>query len=280
VHFARDIDPESALGVLDKPQLQTRRVRPFGLHYLGFHLGSDLFKQPDVRRAFREAIDFQEIQSETGLEPAKGPIPAGVEAYDSSLPTPGRGDTGKALKHTCGATIGNIEIPLLFNVNSYYGKELAERIEHDVTPSGLKIKRDPKGTSSDLLKEIEQRRKKPDPYVFIYNWYSILPAAELFLRPLFEGKRFANEERMPDNLTGYAEAPFDDLLAAARKPGISLQDRIKHYQEAQKKVVDDVPAIFLGHSRVRYSVHSTKVRGLKLNVQSFPVDRYVGVDVL
>jgi ABC-type transport system substrate-binding protein len=272
VDFVRDVDPESVLDVLGNPSLQTPRVRPNGLHYLGFNLGSTLFAKREVRRAFRDTIDFVKMESDTGLEPAKGPLHPGVEAYDPTLPTPHqyRADARRALGWACRGE----EITLVYNENSYYGLELADRIADDLAASGVAVRREPKKSSSELLKAIKERgHGEKDHYVFIYNWYSILPAAEIFLRPLFESG-------MPDNLTGYADQDFDNLLASARDPGISPKDRIARYRRAQEHIVDDVPAIFLGHSRVRYSVHSKRVTGLDLNVQSFPVDRYVGVDVL
>ena len=171
------------------------------------------------------------------------------------------------LEETCRGSV----ITLLFNNNSYYGLELANRIARDLAESNVAVKLEPKESSSELLKEIKKRgHGEKDNYVFIYNWYSILPAAEIFLRPLFESG-------MPDNLTGYTGV--DDLLEATREPTILEKDRTDRYRDAQRKIVDDAPAIFLGYSRVRYSAQSARVTGLELNVQSFPVDRYVGVDV-
>jgi ABC-type transport system substrate-binding protein len=278
VHFVRDLDPESALKVLgklrpktpDEPQLRTRRVRPFGLHYLGFHLGSTLFGRQEVRQAVRAAIDFARVESETGLELARGPIPPGVEAYDPTLPSPNqyRADAGPDLK--------GAEIRLLFNENSYYGRELATCISRDLDKAGATITPQPQPSSSELLKEIKKRRDlkdRHDHYVFAYNWYSILPAAEIFLRPLFESE-------MLDNLTGYENSQVNSLLKDAQSPAMSPEDRIARYRDAQRKIVDEAPAIFLGHSRVRFSAYNAKVTGLKLNVQSFPVDRYLGVDVI
>jgi ABC-type transport system substrate-binding protein len=271
IDFVRDVDPESVLKILGNPAFHTCRVRPLGLHYLGFNLGSTLFGKREVRRAFRDTIDFEKIEADTGLEPAKGPLHPGVEAYDPTLPTPhqGRADARRALGRACRGS----EISLLYNENSYYGFELAQRIANDLAASGVVVRREPKKSSSELLKAIKEHgHGEKDHYVLAYNWYSILPAAEIFLRPLFE-------RGMPDNLTGYADQEFDDLLVSARDPGISSKERIERYRKAQEHIVDDVPTILLGHSRVRYSVHSTRFKGLKLNVQSFPVDRYLGVDV-
>jgi hypothetical protein len=168
---------------------------------------------------------------------------------------------------------------LLFNKNSYYGLELAHTVARDLIAARVAVKLEPQRSSSDLLKEIVRRRESQNGedknYAFIYNWYSILPEAEIFLRPLFE-------KDMPDNLTKYDGA--QDLLQRIWEPDpegrISDDERIKRYRRAQEKIASDAPVVFLGHSRIRYSAYRRGVIGLgPLNVQSFPVDRYLGVDV-
>jgi peptide/nickel transport system substrate-binding protein len=274
VDFVRDVDPDSIQEVLRNPQLQIRTVHPHGLHYLGFNLSSKAFSSRETRRAFRDVIDYSNIESETGLEPARGPIPPHVEAYDPALQTPHqtRAEARSVLAKDCRESF----VTLLFNKNSYYGRELAHCIARDLVAAHVAVKLEPKERSSDLLQEITRRgRTQDDNYAFIYNWYSILPAAEIFLRPLFE-------DGMPDNLTKYKGA--QDLLKATWEPDpegrVSVDERIKRYRKAQQQIVDDVPMVFLGHSRIRYSAYRRGVIGLgSLNVQSFPVDRYLGVDV-
>lgn len=265
--FIRDVDPDR---VAEIPDGQLHSARPFGLHYLGFNVNGSIFREREAREAFRDVIDFTRIQSDTGLEPAKGPIPPGIEAYDPTLSTRREHlpDARRTLKRACGQS----PITLLFNENSYYGLDLAKCIEADLAASDVNVKRDAKQSSSelvDLLQRLKEQGGEHGNYVFIYNWYSILPAAEIFLRPLFE-------RGMPDNLTDYKEL---GTLFKDGESGISEKELIKRYRDAQRRIVHDVPAIFLGYSKIRYSAQSEKVTGLKLNVQSFPVDRYVGVDV-
>src|SRR5437899_7081008 len=253
--FIRDIDQERERKLQGAHIL---RVAPFGMHYLGFNWRSPALRTPAVRQAFRDMIDFKQIQSKTGLRPANGPIPPRVEAYaGSTLPPPQQNpnQARRTLENECG------NITLLYNENSYYGDELARCIKNDL---GNLVNSAPQSNSSQLLQALNSRRdsNSVDNYVFIYNWYSILPAAEIFLRPLFE-------TGMPDNLTGYSEIPAGQI-----SPGVG-------YSQAQAKIVADMPAIFLGHSQLRFSARSASVTGLErnLNVQSFPFDRYAGVYV-
>jgi ABC-type transport system substrate-binding protein len=163
------------------------------------------------------------------------------------------------------------KVPLLYNQHSYYGDGLASRVAEDLAKVGIEVVREPCESSDELVRVLKERRhREEDPYLFIYNWYSILPAAEIFLRPLFE-------DSWDDNLTGYCDATAE--LQRLRDPNLTASQRIAAYRAAQQKIVNDLPLICLGHPRVRFSAYNSRVSGLGLNVQSFPVDRFFGVDV-
>src|SRR5207249_2570989 len=197
---------------------------------LGFNWHSTLFSRSEVRQAVRQAIDLKRIEATTGLEPAKGPIPLGIEAYDSTLPNIDH-DPAKAK-----AVLGGLKVKLVFNKNSYYGAELAECVRRDLDAAEVKLTLDEKLSSSLLLEDIATRKRNPDDhYLVIQNWYSILPAAEIFLRPLFEGGTPDNRDN-PDNLTGYRDA--DNLLKATWDPDpeITPEERLNRYLAAQVKI--------------------------------------------
>jgi ABC-type transport system substrate-binding protein len=246
VDFARIIEPVDL--PLISNRLPTLTVRPFGTYYLGFNTTSKLFADPEVRRSIGAQIDPATIANEAGLAPAVGPIPRGVEGYDQDLPRV-RATTDLRAVRDADA------IPLLFNEHSWCTRILACGIRADLATSGITVKLEPVPGHIELVKAT--REKQSQPFLVISNWYSILPAAEIFLQPFLGDK--------PENLTGYTNAN-----AVSRQA----------YREAQQRIVADAPAIFLGHPRVRVSAHSPRVRGLELNVQSFPVDRFLGVDVI
>jgi ABC-type transport system substrate-binding protein len=261
VDFVRLVDAAALPVVFER--LPTLTVRPFGTYYLGFSTKVAPFTEPKVRLAFRRAIDVAKIAYDTGLTPAVGPIPRGVEAHDPDLRP--RHASSNSLD-----TIGRAgALPLLFNQDSWSVRSLVRGLREDLAEAGVTLRLEGAGGSIDLGNRIRARRKDGQSYLFVGNWYSILPAAEIFLRPLFEGG-------LADNLTDYTGA---DGLLAKIATARSRDDRIKAYRAAQQQIVDDAPAIFLGHPRVRVSAHSARVSGLDLNVQSFPVDRFLGVDV-
>lgn len=270
VHLARAIDPIDVPLILHAQKHETRTASPFGIYYMGFHLGSQPFDDVRVRRAFRDAIDLGPVEYDLGLDPAAGPLPPNVEAYDPSLsrasPQPA------AAKNVLQPACRGIVVPLLFNQHSWYARHMARSIKHDLAQAGVTVDLQGIAGSNALVADIQTRKGQSNPFLFLYNWYSIMPAAEIFLRPLFEGG-------MPDNLTGYKGA--DAILSAARRP-MSVAARIQLYRQAQATIINDVPAVFLGHPRIRVSAHRNDVSGIgpsSLNVQSFPVDRFHGVDV-
>lgn len=106
--------------------------------------------------------------------------------------------------------------------------------------------------------------------MFIYNWAALFTDPEIFLAPLFQ-------TGSADNLTRYSNPKVDALLEQARPP-MEPAARRELYRKAQALIVDDTPAAFLFH-RVRMSAHNTRVSGLELNRHSFPVDRFVRVEV-
>jgi len=106
--------------------------------------------------------------------------------------------------------------------------------------------------------------------LFLYTWSSILGDAEIFLAPLFG-------TGSPDNLTHYSNAQVDALLEQARTT-TDGSARATLYQRAQRLIIDDAPAIFLFH-KTRASAYTTRVSGLELNVNAFPIDRFVRIDL-
>ena len=65
-------------------------------------------------------------------------------------------------------------------------------------------------------------------------------------------------------------------MAAARNTDGSARATL--YQRAQRLIIDDAPAIFLFH-KTRASAYTTRVSGLELNVNAFPIDRFVRIDL-
>src|SRR5262249_27848336 len=106
--------------------------------------------------------------------------------------------------------------------------------------------------------------------LFLYTWSSILGDAEIFLAPLFG-------TGSPDNLTRYSNVQVDALLDQARMT-TNISARAALYQKAEHLIVGDAPAIFMFH-KTRASAYTTRVSGLELNVNAFPIDRFARIDL-
>ena len=118
----------------------------------------------------------------------------------------------------------------------------------------------------DLVDSVSQGKSD----LFLYTWSSILGDAEIFLAPIFG-------TGSPDNLTRYSNVQVDALLEQARTT-TDASARATLYQRAQRLIIDDVPAIFLFH-KTRASAYTTRLSGLELNVNAYPIDRYARIDL-
>jgi peptide/nickel transport system substrate-binding protein len=118
----------------------------------------------------------------------------------------------------------------------------------------------------DLVANI--RQGKGD--MFMYSWFTVLPDADVWLGRLFPSNGV-------DNLTRYSNSQVDALLEQAR--GIAdPAARETLYRRIQRMIVDDLPLLPLFHE-IRVSAYNTRLSGLELNAQSFPLDRFARIDL-
>ncbi|MBF8280998.1 MAG: SBP bac 5 protein [Candidatus Magasanikbacteria bacterium] len=78
------------------------------------------------------------------------------------------------------------------------------------------------------------------------------------------------------NLTGYVNREVDKLLEEARI-STSTVARTQKYVDAQKKIVDDLPAIFLVSPQFTYLVRD-RVNGVKVQNVAVPAERFQNVE--
>jgi len=159
-----------------------------------------------------------------------------------------------------------LRVSLAFNAGWGYFAELAQAIRTDLAKVGVIVDFMPASGWRELVADV--RDGKGD--MFIYNWLIPLADADAWLTPLFQTKSV-------DNLTHYSSQALDRLLEQA-KMTVDDTARLDLYRRAQRVIVDDAPMVFLFHE-VRVSAYNTRVLGLELNAQSYPVDRFARIDL-
>lgn len=178
------------------------------------------FTNKDIKDAFSMMVDYQKL-ADFG-EIARGPIPPISWAYNSSLKT-NIYDIETATKIVKKEIIAteSAQINLLTSYDYY---DVADSIAGEIKKTGLKI--DINMISYDRLDKFDlllvfwKVPQDPDQYYF---WHST---------------------QQEGNISNYKNVKIDKLLEDGRAT-INIEERNKIYQEFQKTIQDDPPALFL-----------------------------------
>jgi len=267
--FLPEVEPLYVERIVGNARTKLMRVPTLSLYYLGLRADRKPFDDPRVRQALTRAIDVDRAVlftlRGTGV-PAYGPLPPGTEGYDPILKRASyQPEAAKQLLAEAGIAQG-FRVSLVFNAGWGYFAELAQAIRTDLAKVGVTVDFMPASGWKELVADV--RDGKGD--MFIYAWLIPLADADVWLTPLFQTKS-------ADNLTHYNSPTVDRLLEQA-KTTVDDAARLDLYRKAQRAIVDDAPMVFLFHE-IRVSAYSTRVVGLELNAQSYPVDRFARVDL-
>jgi peptide/nickel transport system substrate-binding protein len=267
--FVPEVEPVYHERVVGHPTARLIKISTLSTYYAGFRTDRKPFDDPRVRHAFVKGIDLERMNlfiSRGAGVPAYGPIPPGADAYDPAIRASRHDPDGaRALLRQAGIPDG-LRVSLMYNGAWNFVSEIAQAMKGDLGKIGIALDL---VTLSDYKALVDSARQgKGD--LFVYTWSSIMGDAEIFLAPLFG-------TGSPDNLTRYSNARVDDLLGQARA-STDAAARLALYQRTQRLIVEDAPAVFLFH-KVRASAYHTRVSGLELNVNSFPVDRFARIDL-
>lgn len=190
---------------------------------LFFNNQNKTFANKDIKNAFSMMIDYQKL-SEFG-ELARGPIPPLSWAYNRSLKTNVYDieTAAKIVKKEIEAT----ESAQLNLLTSYDYYDAADSIASEIKKTGLKIDINmisyDRPDNFDLLLVFWKVPQDPDQYYF---WHS---------------KQIGLNK---GNISNYNNVKIDLLLEQGRSI-IDINEREKIYQEFQKIIQDDPPALFL-----------------------------------
>jgi peptide/nickel transport system substrate-binding protein len=267
--FLPDVEPLYVERIVANPNTKLIRLPTLSLYYLGLRTDRKPFDDVRVRQALTRAIDVDRAVlftlRGTGI-PAYGALPPEAEAYDPAIKRAGyQPEIARRLLTESGIT-NNLRLSLVFNVEWQYFAELAQAMRADLAKVGITVDLIPTSSWKELVDEV--RKGKGD--MFIYSWLIPIADADAWLTPLFQSKSV-------DNLTRYTGVTVDRLLEQA-KSTVNDGDRLELYRKAQRVIVDEAPMVFLFH-KVRVSAYNSRVVGLELNTQSYPLDRFAQIDV-
>ena len=221
---------------------------------LFFNLRNETYKELELRNQLARTLNVDEVIFGQGI-PVEGPISRSFYTNEKYK----EGDYDKTASYDLLGKEIKIDIP-----NTEALQEVGNRIktawEDKVNANVTLVKH-----SSDEIKEkiIEPRSfdillfgqevgRDPDRYI---NWHS------------------TQSEKPGLNLSGFNSVRGDRALEEGRKE-LDVDTRTKHYNEFQKVVSENTPAVFLHHPYMNYYV-SAKVKGMGDKYTFTTADRFL-----
>ena len=269
IDFIPDVEPVSVERIVGNPLTKLLRFPTLSLYYLGFRTDRKPFDDIRLRYAVSKSIDVERtvlFTSRGTAIPAYSPIAPGVDGYDAALKKSSyRPETARQLLGDAGHA-GGFRVSLVFNAGWGLFVELAQAIKADLAKMGISVDLVPASGWNEVVSVV--RQGKGD--LFLYGWLIPLPDADAWLTPMFQTKSV-------DNLTRYSNATLDALLDQARD-AVDSSTRRELYRKAQRLIMDEAPILPL-FNEVRVSAYNTRVIGLDLNAQAYPLDRFGRIDV-
>ncbi|HUN23176.1 MAG TPA: peptide ABC transporter substrate-binding protein [Anaerolineales bacterium] len=216
--------------------------------YVTFNSQKPPFDDPLVRKAFVHAFDqnrYMEAITHNEDIPAHGILPPGVPGYDASASAPA--DDPQLARE-------------LLAQSKYAGAAMPELV-WTISTSGTYT-----DSSVAILQSMWEETLGVKIQVVGIDWYDYYDeiSAGHFGNLLSEGwcADYIDPENFLDllfhsgtsqNTGGYSSAAYDQLLEQARVE-TDIQARIDLYQQAERLLVEDAPALFLSHSGPSYAL--------------------------
>ncbi len=233
------------------PDIQVSKVAGLGVEFLGFNMEKEPLNDIQVREAIEYAIDYDAIINDVMAGVATrngGPIPPSIFGY-TDLPLKQR-DLNKAENLLADAGFPDgFSITLTYNIDNLDRRKTAEVIRDSLADVGINVRLQGLDWDSALDEYLSME------YEMCLNiWLPDYLDADSYLTPQFHTSSLA-----PDgaNIFGFSDSSVDDLLDQARSTS-SSEARQSAYKEAQQKIVDQIPVVFLYvpdiYNLVRYDI--------------------------
>jgi peptide/nickel transport system substrate-binding protein len=250
------------------PRVNLIKFGGLNVMYIGFLLDRPLLKDRRVREVIVRAVDRERLATVLGrgaMIAAKGVLPPNCPGYDPGLSQPEYSpERARALLKEAG--LKDVRLRLLhFNPTELWS-EVVHAVQADLAKVGVVVELLRTGSWNEFYEE----RKKGQHDLYFYNWSIGAPDPERFLYPLFFSQS-------PDNFAHFASPRVDELLTQARQPQEN-RARLQLHGEINRLITEEIPALFLVH-RIGILGVSSRVKGLQVNIDGFPQDKLVNVEM-
>ncbi len=224
-----------------------------GIFYIGFNVSKPPFDDLKVRQAFAMAIDVDkiiEVAYKGKADRASGYIPLGVPGFDSSLQALPF-DVNRARQLITESKYQTVENLPSITYYTLYATSPADQAILGMFKQNLGVQ-----IKVETISEIETymaRARGNEFQIFLSGWIADYLDPQNFLDILFQSQS-------TENHFGYSNPKVDsDLISAASIPDESV--RLQKYQDIQKQLLADLPAVPLCHNRKSYELVKPYVKG-------------------
>jgi peptide/nickel transport system substrate-binding protein len=219
------------------PDVQVIKGITADVEFLGMNALVPPLDNLKVRQAIAYALDYDAIIQEVMQGRAArigGPVPPGIFGYKNITAT--QRDVAKAqqLLNEAGYSDG-FEITISYNIDNLARRKTAEIVRDSLADVGIQVSI--LGLDFDSLIDSYFAMEYE---MTINKWIPDYFDADSYLFPQFH--TISQTEGF--NIFGFSDPEVDDLIDQARST-LNENTRLQAYQEAQDKIVEQVPVIFL-----------------------------------
>ncbi len=234
----------------------------------------DFFTDPDVRKGFAYAFDYDAFVKDTfknAAVRAKGPVPPGLPGYDPKEPYY-TFDLKKAADHLKKAWGGKVwekgfHFTLTYNVGSENREAACQILKKNVESLNPRFKIDLRGVEWAAFLDKGQRHEMP---MFSRGWYADYPDAHNFVYAFYH-----SQGRYP-SAQGFSDIELDNLIEKAVRT-VDPAAREELYRRIYKDGYDAVPALFTVHPRGVYAMREWVANFVDnpvwLDIQFYPLSK-------
>jgi oligopeptide transport system substrate-binding protein len=249
-------DQERVLNPSDPLNKQLLTGSAAEIDYIGFNVTKPPFDDPKVREAFALALDVNkllEVSLKGRADRAAGYIPQGVPGYNSSL-QPMAYDVARAKQLIAESKYQSVDKLPAIKYYVLYGTSPLDDAIIGMWQQNLGVQ-----VSVETISEIQtflDRMRNKEFQVFNSGWRADFLDPQNFLEVLFQSQS-------TENNFAYYNAQVDELLAQA---GIDNNQatRIEKYQDIEKLILEDLPAVPLFRNSKSYVLVKPWVKGYKI----------------
>ena len=258
-HFAYPVPPEMVLSLSKNAKLEVVESPSIQHRYISMNTQQKPFDNLKVRQAINYAINKEaliKVAFSGYATPAEGPLPKGIEYATQFGAWPYDLAKAKQLLKEAGYPDG-FESTLWAGFNNTTSQKVIQFTQQQLAQVGIKLKIE----ALEAGQRVERVESAQDPAkaavrMYYIGWAASTGQADWAMRPLF-----ASDSMPPKSFnTAYYKNDAVDADIAKALVATDSKERASLYADAQKRIWDDAPWVFLATERL-LSVRSRNLTG-------------------